>query len=129
MSALRKIRMPEATERVEAGKTWRPVVITGHGASSGEVAAKAVSRVKSIALFLAAPFIGLAYIVAMPVVGICMLAWLAGKTVAKHAGGPVKAVCALAGGSLLGLVYVLAWPVIGLGMLCWFGGKALIRTA
>ena len=37
------------------------------------------SQVKNIALFLAAPFIGLAYIVAMPFVGLGALAWIAIK--------------------------------------------------
>ncbi|MDD5176881.1 MAG: response regulator [Sterolibacterium sp.] len=42
------------------------------------------STVKNIALFLAAPFIGLAYIVAMPFVGIGMLAWFGFKAVMKR---------------------------------------------
>jgi len=37
------------------------------------------SRIKNIALFLAAPFIGLAYAVMLPFVGIGMLAWLGGR--------------------------------------------------
>jgi DNA-binding NtrC family response regulator len=40
--------------------------------------------VKNIALFLAAPFIGLAYIVAMPFVGLGMLAWFGFKAVTKQ---------------------------------------------
>ncbi len=38
------------------------------------------SRIKNIALFLAAPFIGLAYAVMLPFVGLGMLAWLGGRT-------------------------------------------------
>ncbi len=37
-------------------------------------------RIKNIALFLAAPFIGLAYAVMLPFVGLGMLAWLGGRT-------------------------------------------------
>lgn len=37
------------------------------------------SRLKNIALFLAAPFIGLAYAVMLPFVGMAMLAWIAVK--------------------------------------------------
>ncbi|MDD5332413.1 MAG: response regulator [Rhodoferax sp.] len=36
-------------------------------------------RIKNIALFLAAPFIGLAYAVMLPFVGLGMLAWLGGR--------------------------------------------------
>lgn len=42
------------------------------------------SALKNIALFLAAPFIGLAYIIAMPFVGIGMLAWFGIKAVMKR---------------------------------------------
>ena len=43
------------------------------------------SAVKNIALFLAAPFISIAYIIVMPFVGLGMLAWFAAKALAKHA--------------------------------------------
>src|SRR5659263_656348 len=37
------------------------------------------SKLKNIALFLAAPFIGLAYALLLPLVGLVMLAWVAGQ--------------------------------------------------
>jgi CheY-like chemotaxis protein len=37
------------------------------------------SRLRNVALFLAAPFIGLAYAVLLPFVGIAMLAWVGGR--------------------------------------------------
>jgi CheY-like chemotaxis protein len=40
---------------------------------------------KNVALFLAAPFIGLAYAIAMPFVGLGMLAWLGIKTLTRRA--------------------------------------------
>ncbi len=42
-------------------------------------AVETVGVIKNIALFVAAPFIGLVYAVALPFVGIAMLAWTAGK--------------------------------------------------
>lgn len=42
------------------------------------------SALKNVALFLAAPFIGLAYIVAMPFVGLGMLAWFGIKAITKR---------------------------------------------
>ncbi len=41
------------------------------------------NRLKNVALFFAAPFIGLAYAVALPFVGIAMLAWVGGRAFLK----------------------------------------------
>ena len=40
--------------------------------------------VKNVALFFAAPFIGLAYIMVFPFVGIAMLAWVGGRSLLTH---------------------------------------------
>ena len=47
-------------------------------------AASVGSVLKNIALFFAAPFIGLAYIAAMPFYGLAVLAFLAGRATAKN---------------------------------------------
>jgi len=39
---------------------------------------------KNVALFFAAPFVGLAYIVLFPFVGIAMLAWIGGRALLTH---------------------------------------------
>jgi DNA-binding NtrC family response regulator len=39
---------------------------------------------KNIALFFAAPFVGLAYIIALPFVGLAMLAWIGGKALIRR---------------------------------------------
>ena len=39
---------------------------------------------KNVALFFAAPFVGLAYIVVFPFVGIAMLAWIGGRALLTH---------------------------------------------
>src|SRR5574337_515791 len=44
------------------------------------------SRLKNIALFFAAPFIGLAYAIVMPIAGIATLAWIAGRTMLHKEG-------------------------------------------
>jgi hypothetical protein len=41
---------------------------------------------KNVALFLAAPFVGLAYVIALPFVGLGMLAWTGVKAVMKRDG-------------------------------------------
>ena len=45
--------------------------------------AAAATTVKNIALFLAAPFIGLIYAMALPFVGLVMLAVIGGKALVK----------------------------------------------
>lgn len=45
--------------------------------------AKAGSAVRDIALFFAAPFVGLAYIIAFPIIGLGMLAWMGAKSLIK----------------------------------------------
>ena len=94
--------------------------------------AKQESRLKNIALFLAAPFIGLAYILAFPFVGLGMLAWLGVQAAAKHEmPRKVGLFATNAGlfvlGPILGFVYVLLFPFIGVAVLAWMGGKALMR--
>jgi len=88
----------------------------------------------NIALFFAAPFIGLAYAVFMPFVGIGMAVWLGGKEFVKR-GGPAKLGKALKfigmgiGGALIGLAYAVLLPVVGVGALAWIGLKAFAETA
>lgn len=87
---------------------------------------------KSIALFLAAPFIGLAYLVAGPFIGLGMLAWMGTRELAKHratrrVAGFVKDVVLFLAAPIVGLVYAVLFPFIGLGMLVWMGVKALAK--
>lgn len=95
-------------------------------------AAKQESRLKNIALFLAAPFIGLAYILAFPFVGLGMIAWLGVKAAAKHEmprkiGLFATNAALFVLGPILGFVYVLLFPFIGVAVLAWVGGKALMK--
>jgi CheY-like chemotaxis protein len=87
---------------------------------------------KNVALFIASPFIGLAYAIAMPFVGLGMLAWLGVKTLKNYGTLHKTAVFMKNAGLLIaapfiGLAYVIALPFIGLGMLGWIGTKALIK--
>ena len=84
------------------------------------------NKLKNIALFLAAPFIGLAYVIAMPFVGAGMLAWTGGKALfnkfpmVKHAVMTVAA-------PFIGLAFILVAPIVGIGALGWYGTKALLK--
>ncbi len=92
----------------------------------------AVSALKNMVLFFAAPFIGLAYIAVLPFVGLGFLAVLAARTAAKIEGvrtvGLVVKHCVMAIATpFIGLVCVVFFPFIGLAMLAWIGGRALLK--
>lgn len=85
---------------------------------------------KSIALAIAAPFVGLAYVIAFPIIGLGMLAWMGAKALV-----PAKVARFLKNAALffaapfIGLAYTVAFPLIGLGLLAWMGAKALVKRA
>jgi len=98
---------------------------------------RAVRFIKNIALFLAAPFVGLAYILTFPIVGLGMLAWTAmqaqkKKSEAAAALQPaapakpsaVKTIAMIIVAPLIGLAFVVVGPIAGLGLLLWFGLQA-----
>ncbi|MFA7269284.1 MAG: response regulator [Sterolibacterium sp.] len=95
--------------------------------SAAEVKKSAREKVKDIALFFAAPFIGLAYVVAMPFAAIGMLAWFSAKALVKKA-PIVKTIALFFAAPVIGLAYVVALPFVGIGMLAWLGTKALLKT-
>jgi CheY-like chemotaxis protein len=89
------------------------------------------SNFKNIALFLAAPFIGLAYALLLPLVGLAMLAWIGGKALVKtqaikNAPTYLKNVALLMAAPFIGLAYAVMLPFVGTTMLIWVGGKALV---
>ncbi len=88
--------------------------------------------IKNVALFFAAPFIGLAYLILGPIVGLAVLAWMGVKALARNdalrrAARYVKNVVLFLAAPFVGLAYILAFPIIGMGALAWMGGKALMR--
>lgn len=92
--------------------------------------AKKESVVKNVALFFAAPFIGLAYFVAFPFIGLGMLAWMGGRELMKYRAVRatarfIKHFTLLVAAPLLGLAYIIALPFIGLAMLAWEGVRAM----
>jgi len=64
-----------ATVKGYAGYAARPADLAG-----------AAKVAKNIALFVVAPFIGLAYAVAFPFVAVGMIAWYGARALAKKAG-------------------------------------------
>ena len=97
-------------------------------------AAATESALKNIVLFFAAPFIGLAYIVAFLFVGLGVLAVLAARAAAEKIEVVNTVGLALKHGGLMiaapvfGLAYIVLFPVIGLAVLAWLGGRAVLAA-
>jgi hypothetical protein len=133
MNAARKILIEE--EPVVAATVARApaklYVVTNNAPAEVEAPETAGGTLKNIALFFAAPFIGLAYIIALPVVGLAVLAVLAGRLAARYeavnnAAVALKNVGLAVAAPMLGLVYVVFFPLIGLAVLAWLGGRVVI---
>ncbi|UCE32407.1 MAG: response regulator [Burkholderiales bacterium] len=95
--------------------------------------AAGASRLKDVALFLAAPFIGLAYAVLMPFVGLGMAVWFVGRALARKAmayrvGEVVLSAAKFALAPFIGLVYVIVLPFAGLAALAWLGARAALTN-
>ena len=97
-------------------------------------------RAAAIGLFLAAPFIGLLYAMALPFVGMGMLVmigakafirtggWAKTQAVALNIALKMKGIVLFITAPFIGLAYAVTLPFLGLGMLAWVGGKALFGT-
>jgi len=105
------------------------VIVLPTAAAAPVAEAAKGSLLKNIALFLAAPFIGLAYIVALPIVGLAVMATLAGRAAAKYhvvrsVARIVRNISMMIFGPVIGLISVVLFPFIGLALLAWMAGKA-----
>lgn len=92
--------------------------------------ARSESRIRNIALFFAAPFIGLAYAMIMPFVGLGMLAWMGGKAIAakltmRGTLVTLKSVGMFVAAPFIGAAYVIGMLIAGPVMLLWFAMRAL----
>lgn len=131
MTALRKILTEQETEftpnftRAPAAKLY---VVKSNAPAEAEAAG---GTLKNIALFLASPFIGLAYIVALPLVGFGFLAVLAVRAAAKYeavrtVARAVRNVAMVIGAPVLGLAYVVLFPFVGLAGLAYLAVRAAV---
>jgi CheY-like chemotaxis protein len=89
------------------------------------------SALLNIALFFAAPFIGLAYIIALPIVGLGAIAVLATRAALKYdavrtVAVTLKTIAMVFVAPVLGLAYVVLFPFIGLATLFWLAGRAVM---
>lgn len=83
-------------------------------------ARKAMSPARTVGMFLAAPFIGLAFVLVGPFVGLGMLAWMAWKAFAGRWAEPARVVRNVAlffAAPFIGLAYAVALPFVGMVLL------------
>lgn len=74
------------------------------------------------ALFVGAPLIGLGFVVALPLIGVGALAWLAVRALLKHRATIARFAKHLAlfvAAPFIGLAYAAALPFVGFGALVW----------
>jgi hypothetical protein len=139
MTALRKILFVEEEPVVATTVARAPAakfhVITGNAPVEARAAApEAVGgTLKNIALFLAAPFFALAYIVALPFVGLGLLAVMAARAAAKieavkTVGPALKTGGMMITAAFIGLACVVFFPFIGVAMLAGMGGRAVVEA-
>lgn len=87
--------------------------------------ANLVKRAKNVALFFAAPFIGLAYLLAFPVIGFGLLAWTGAKAVMKS--DKARPVALAIAAPFIGLAFVTVGPIVGLAAAAWYGARAALK--
>jgi CheY-like chemotaxis protein len=99
-------------------------------APAAPTAAAKDNTLKNVALFFAAPFIALAYITVLPLVGIALLAWYGARAAWKYKAvqtvvAAVKYPVMLLAAPVLGLAFIVVFPFVGLAMLGWMGLRAM----
>ena len=137
MTALRKILIeeePVVTTKMVRAPVAKLYVVTNNAPAEAAAPEAAGNALKNIVLFFAAPFIGLAYIIAFPFVGLAALAVLACRFAAKYeavrtTARVLKNIGMAVAAPVLGLAYVVFFPVIGLVALAWMGGRAVAAGA
>lgn len=109
---------PEMIEE-SAKKATTPALKVEKVVSANEaVVVEKPSWLKNVALFLSAPFIGLAYVLAMPFVAVALLSYFGVKALLKTQTGRLIAA------PFIGLAAILTLPIVGLVALPYFGMKA-----
>ena len=91
---------------------------------------RAYPAVWNAALAVAAPFIGLVYVIAFPLVGLAILAWIGARALARRA-RPLarfaKNVALFIAAPFVGLAYAVAFHFVGMGILVWRGARAIVK--
>ncbi len=106
------------TARVATAAVYAPVI---HYEAIEEEARTAFEVAKTLGTAVAAPFIGLAFVVGLPFIGVAALAWMVLRIPF------VKNVLLFLAAPFIGLAYAAAFPFVGVGMLAWVAVRALVK--
>ena len=84
---------------------------------------------RSLASMVGMPFIGLAFALLMPLIGLATLAWVAATAVASNPAVRklavhLKNIALFLAAPFIGLAYAMSLPLVGVGMLAWVGWQA-----
>jgi CheY-like chemotaxis protein len=133
---LRKPLSPEMIEE-SATEALHPTVAVSLYAAPEMVSAPEVqvtplaspAKARSMVSLIAVPFIGLAFAVLMPLVGLVTLAWVAASAMAanplvRKLAVHLKNIALFLAAPFVGLAYALSLPLVGVGMLAWVGWQA-----
>ena len=85
---------------------------------------------RAAVMLAAAPFIGLVFVLALPVICVALTAYYSAKLIAARwiaIARLVKNVALFFAAPFIGLAYLLAFPLVGLGTLAYLGIKAARR--
>ena len=85
---------------------------------------------KTMGVAVAAPVVGLVYVVLFPLVGLASLLWMGVKALQANAAGIARFLLNVGlflAAPFVGLAYTIALPFVGLGMVAWMGAKALFK--
>jgi CheY-like chemotaxis protein len=132
---LRKPLSPEMIESSAADALLAPEPVAApveEARESTRPGVKAPGALRSFAMLAAAPFLGLAFVVAFPFVGLGILAWTGLRAAyARYAwvgrvGRFARNVALFFAAPFIGLAYAIAFPFVGLGLLGWHGYRALM---
>jgi hypothetical protein len=73
------------------------------------------------------PLLGLAFVIALPVAGLTLAAWMAVKALARRWAGAaavLKRIALFAAAPFVGLAYLIAFPFVGIGALAYWAIRA-----
>ena len=86
--------------------------------------------IKAALMFVGGPLVGLAFVIALPVIGLALAAYYSTKLIAvrwAEITRYIKNVALFLAAPFIGLAYLFAFPFVGLGALVYFGVKAARR--
>lgn len=105
--------------------TMRTFEVTGHESTYSHAAGETGKGIaRNVALFVAAPFISLAYLLAIPFVGIGALIWISAKVLMERIPA-IRAIAMTVVAPFVGLIFIAVMPILGMVALVWAGSRSL----